>query len=189
MIDNLVRLFAKLPTVGSRSARRFVLHLLQNKEELMLPLAQSLIDTANSISNCKICGNLDSKNPCSICSNPKRNQSSICVVEDIADLWAIERSGVYNGTYHILGGTLSVLEGMGPEEINIPELIERAKEADEIIIATNATVEGQTTAHYIMEELQDFSVKITRLAQGMPIGAELDYMDEGTLSTAFKFRK
>jgi len=187
MIEELVRLFSKFPSVGRRSARRFVLHLLQNKEELMLPLAESLIKTANSISNCKICGNLDSKNPCSICINPKRNKLSICVVEDIADLWAIERSGIYNGLYHTLGGTLSVLEGRGPEDINIPELIERAKEVDEIIIATNATVEGQTTAHYIIEEL-GCNVKITRLAQGMPIGAELDYMDEGTLSTAFKFR-
>lgn len=189
MIEELTRLFSKLPSAGRRSARRFVLHLLQNKEDLMIPLAEKLLETANNIKFCSTCGNFDTVNPCKICSNSRRNNDIICVVENVGDLWAIERSSVYKGVYHVLGGNLSVLEGKTPEDINIPKLIERAKTAQEIILATNATVEGQTTAHYIMEQLAHCDVKITRLAQGIPIGAELDYIDDGTLGTAFNSRR
>lgn len=189
MIEELTRLFAKLPSAGRRSARRFVLHLLQNKDDLMIPLAEKLLETAKNIQTCPICGNFDTVNPCEICANSKRNKSIICVVENIGDLWAIERSSVYKGVYHVLGGNLSVLEGKTPEDIKIPQLIERARDAEEVILATNATVEGQTTAHYITEQLADCDVKITRLAQGIPIGAELDYIDDGTLGTAFTTRR
>lgn len=190
-IDILIRLIAKLPGIGQRSSRRIVLHLLKNKESLMLPLASALVKTAESMRICEECGNLDNASPCAICSGVKRDSSVICVVEDVVDLWAFERGGIYRGKYHALGGTLSAMEGRGPGELNIAKLVERASrpEVEEVIIATNATMEGQTTAHYITDKLAGCNVKISRLAYGMPIGGELDYLDEGTLSAALKARQ
>ncbi len=189
-IHNLINLFSRLPGLGPRSARRTVLKLIRHKEKLMLPLAQSLQNAASSIKTCNICGNLDTADPCSICSDHKRDPSIICVIEDLSDLWAMERSAMFRGYYHILGGTLSAIDGTGPDALRIPALIERAgnTEVEEVIIATNATVDGQTTAHYITDKLQGSNVRITRLAQGIPIGGELDYLDEGTLGTALKAR-
>ncbi len=190
-VDRLIQLFAQLPGLGPRSARRAVLHLIKQQEKLMLPLAAALKDAAASITVCERCGNIDTTSPCGICSNPKRDPAIICVVEEVADLWAFERNNIFNGTYHVLGGTLSAIDGIGPDELRIGALIARASapEVKEVIIATNATVDGQTTAHYITDRLRDAQVTITQLAQGIPIGAELDYMDEGTLSAALKSRK
>jgi recombination protein RecR len=189
-IEQLIQQFAKLPGLGQRSARRVVLHLIRNREKLVSPLVQTLQSVTDSIHTCSQCGNLDSQNPCSICSDTRRDHSVICVVEDIADLWAIERSHTFRGLYHVLGGTLSALDGRGPDEINLASLAHRVKEsgAKEVIIATNATVDGQTTAHYITDLLSGSSVTLSRLAQGIPFGGELDYLDDGTLNAAFKAR-
>ncbi len=190
-IEQLAKLFSKLPGLGGRSAKRIVLHLLNRKETLMLPLAEMLEKTAAAIQTCETCGNLDSTSPCYVCSGEKRDQSTLCIVEEVADLWAMERSKTYRGVYHVLGGTLSALEGRGPEQLNIQRLVQRVETGSitEVILATNATIDGQTTAHYITERLKAFEgVKISRIAQGIPMGGELDYLDDGTLGAALMAR-
>ena len=189
-IDSLIQLLAKLPGLGPRSARRAVLHLIKHRETLLSPLTRALEDAAQNITACSTCGNIDTRDPCTVCRNPKRNDTQICVVENVADLWALERTPAYGGRFHVLGGTLSALDGVGPEDLNIPGLLKRAKSdvVLEVILATNATVDGQTTAHYIAERLSDCNVKISGLAHGVPVGGELDYLDEGTLSAALKAR-
>ncbi len=189
-IDELIRLFSKLPGMGPRSARRAVLHLVRQKESLMGPLATTLGSAMESIRTCTSCGNLDTIDPCHICSDDRRDPSVICVVEELADLWAIERCNLFRGRYHVLGGTLSALDDRGPSQLNIESLIQRAEkgEVKEIILATNATLEGQTTAHYLTTRLAPFSLNISRLAQGIPMGGELDYLDDGTLGAALKAR-
>jgi recombination protein RecR len=189
-LDRLVQLLAKLPGLGPRSARRAALHLLKRRESLMEPLASALTDAAQRIRACSICGNLDTADPCGICRDPKRDAGLVCVVEDVADLWAIERSSAYRGRYHVLGGTLSALDGVGPEDLHIDALVRgvTAGGAREVILAMNATVEGQTTAHYIMDRLAGSGTQVSRLAHGVPMGGELDYLDEGTLSAALAAR-
>ncbi len=193
-LQNLIKLFAKLPSLGQRSARRIVLHLLNNKDNAMLPLINSLQETLKTTKHCQICGNLDSFEICTICKNQSRDNNLICVVEEVSDLWAIEKSGIFNGKYHILGGVLSAINGKGPADLNIEQLINRIKNAQpdgkpkEIILATNSTMEGQTTAYYLVELLKEFNIKISKLTAGIPIGSELDYLDEGTLGIAFKTR-
>lgn len=190
-IDALARILSKLPGLGPRSARRAVLHLLKKKESLMLPLAATLKDTAERVGTCDICGNLDTNNPCGICTDTRRDPSSICVIEDVSDLWALERSGAFRGLYHVLGGTLSALDGIGPDNLNIQNLLNRVDggSVKEVILATNATVDGQTTAHYLMDKLQPFNLTVSQLAHGVPMGGELDYLDEGTLLAALKSRR
>jgi recombination protein RecR len=190
-LDTLIKLLGRLPGLGPRSARRAALALLQKKDSLMLPLAAALGETAAAIKTCSRCGNLDSADPCGVCADPARGNGMLCVVEQVADLWAIERSGAYRGRYHVLGGVLSALDGIGPEDLSIAPLIARAAEPEvgEIILALNATVDGQTTAHYLVERLAGCNVAITRLAHGVPIGGELDYLDSGTLSAALKSRR
>ncbi len=191
-IEKLVYILSKLPGLGNRSAKRIVLHLMKYKDNLMLPLSDALLDTANAIENCKICGNLDEGDTCKICASPSRSQTSICIVENVADLWALEKINVYQGLYHILGGTLSAYHERTPSEVNIDRLIERIEQSktEEVIIATNATLDGQTTAFYITEKLRAFpNIKVSRLASGIPIGGELDYLDEGTITAAFNLRQ
>ncbi len=190
-IDRLVQLFARLPGLGPRSARRAVLFLIKRRESLMLPLAQGLRDAAEAIKSCNICGNIDVNDPCLVCTDLRRDDTIICVVEDVADLWALERTSSYKGLYHVLGGTLSALDGVGPEDLSISGLITRAglDKVAEIILATSATVDGQTTAHYVAERLEGCEVKVSRLAHGVPVGGELDYLDDGTLSAALKARR
>ncbi len=189
-IDTLITQFAKLPGIGPRSARRIVLQLIRKKAQLMQPLITVLQDSLEHIVTCTDCGNIDTSDPCSICADEARDNSIICVVEDLADLWAIERSRLYKGRYHVLGGTLSAIDGRGPAALNIDALVTRAAQPEvvEIILATNATVEGQTTAHYLTERLAACSVATSRLAQGIPMGGELDYLDDGTLGAALKAR-
>lgn len=189
-LDQLIRKLARLPGLGPRSARRAVLYLLKNRDRLMVPLAQDLFDVASQVRACAECGNLDHGDKCSICRDPQRDQSCICVVEDVGDLWAMERAAVYRGVYHILGGTLSALDGRGPDDLNIDKLVRRANtlDATEVILALSATVDGQTTAHYIAKKLAATSVEVTRLAHGVPVGGELDYLDDGTLAQALKAR-
>jgi recombination protein RecR len=188
-IERLIQLLAKLPGLGPRSARRAALVLLKKRDLLLEPLAAALRDAAAAIRTCEICGNLDAASPCAICRDPRRDPHVLCVVEDVADLWALERAGVFRGRYHVLGGALSALDGVTPERLNITALLERVKSGgiEEVILAMNATVEGQTTAHYLMDMLG--AMKVTRLAHGVPVGGELDYLDEGTLSAAFKARR
>jgi recombination protein RecR len=187
-IERLIQLLAKLPGLGPRSARRAALALLKKRDTLLEPLADSLREAADAILACEVCGNLDTQSPCAICSDPRRDPHILCVVEDVADLWALERAGVFRGRYHVLGGALSALDGVTPERLNVAPLLERVKSGvDEVILAMNATVEGQTTAHYLMDLLG--GMKVTRLAHGVPVGGELDYLDEGTLSAAFKARR
>ena len=190
-IDHLIQLLARLPGFGPRSARRAALHLIKNAEALITPLALALNETAAAIRNCGICGNVDTTDPCAVCADPERDRAILCVVEDIADLWALERTGVYSGRYHVLGGRLSALDGIGPEDLSIASLVARAsgEEVAEIILATNLTVDGQTTAHYITDRLADCGVKITRLAHGVPVGGELDYLDDGTITAALRARR
>jgi recombination protein RecR len=190
-IDKLIQLLAKLPGLGPRSARRAALYLIKRREAIMAPLAAALETAAASIKTCSACGNLDTVDPCSVCTDPRRNASLVCVVEDVADLWALERTAVFKGRYHVLGGTLSVLDGVGPEDLNIPKLIARVKDdgVSEVILATNVTVDGQTTAHYIADRLKETGVAVSGLAHGVPVGGELDYLDEGTLSAALKDRR
>lgn len=189
-LEDLIRQFSKLPGLGPRSARRVVLHLIRQKDRLMTPLVASLAQVIETIKTCSVCGNLDSHDPCLICADGRRDDASICVVEEIADLWAIDRCNLFRGRYHVLGGTLSAIDDRGPEQLNIASLIERASrpEVREIILATNATLEGQTTAHYLMSRLENCNVSISRLAQGIPMGGELDYLDDGTLGAALKAR-
>ena len=188
-LDTLIRLLAKLPGLGPRSARRAALHLIKRRESLMTPLATALARAADAIRTCPVCGNLDTIEPCAICRDPERDATAICVVEDLADLWALERTGAFRGRYHVLGGTLSALDGIGPEDLTIDRLVARVNPGQELILALNATVEGQTTAHYIADRLANAGVKLSRLAQGVPIGGELDYLDDGTLTAALKSRR
>jgi recombination protein RecR len=190
-IEHLIKMLSKLPGLGPRSARRAVLHLLKNRESLMLPLSQGLARAAEVIEECALCHNLDTANPCSICASSGRDPAALCVVEDISDLWAIEKSGAFRGIYHVLGGTLSALDGVGPEDLSIPHLVARAKTGTvrEVIVALNATIDGQTTAHYIADVLQGCGVPVSQLAHGVPIGGQIDYLDDGTLATALKSRK
>ena len=190
-LERLIQLLARLPGLGPRSARRAALHLLRKREALMLPLADAIAEAAAKVRPCTECGNLDTAEPCAICADPRRDGGLICVVEQVGDLWALERTGSYRGRYHVLGGTLSALDGIGPDQLNVAGLLRRAADpaVREIILATGATVDGQTTAHYITELLQDAQVKVTRLAHGVPVGGELDYLDEGTLSAALAQRR
>jgi recombination protein RecR len=190
-LETLIQLFARVPGLGQRSARRAVLKLLQNPESRMLPLARALIDTARAIKSCERCGNLDSASPCSICTDPARDQAVICVVETVGDLWALERARVHQGLYHVLGGTLSALGGTGPADINVPLLMARLAEGEvlEVILALSATVDGAATAHYVMDRLAASGVRVTRVAQGVPIGGALDVLDDGTLATALRARR
>ena len=190
-LEKLIQLLARLPGFGPRSARRAVLHLIKNREKLLDPLTLALEDARHKVKQCSSCGNVDTVDPCSICSDPRRDHSLICVIEDVADLWALERAGAWPGLYHVLGGTLSPLDGVGPEDLSIEALITRAHapEVKEVILALNATVDGQTTAHYIADALQGTGVSLTSLAQGVPIGGELDYLDDGTIGAALRARK
>jgi len=190
-IDRLIQYLAKLPGLGPRSARRAALHLIQRRESLMAPLARAMADAAQHIRACSVCGNLDSTDPCGVCTDPRRDPAVICVVEEVADLWALDRTGSFRGRYHVLGGTLSALDGVGPEDLGIPRLVTRAREPQvtEVILATNATVDGQTTAHYIADLLADAGVAVTGLAHGVPVGGELDYLDDGTLNAALRARR
>ncbi len=212
-IDRLIQLLAKLPGFGPRSARRAALHLIKRKETLLEPLAASMAQAAHSVRSCGVCGNLDAADPCGICADDRRDRATICLVEDVADLWALERTVSYKGVYHVIGGTLSALDGRGPEDLNIASLLSRVAAGGiaEIILATSATVDGQTTAHYISDRLEDMNAEhianpganpgadrgadlaagpsITRLAHGVPVGGELDYLDDGTLSAALKARR
>lgn len=190
-LDQLIQLLSKLPGLGPRSARRAALQLIKRKDSVMRPLANALAEVAEHVNPCSTCGNLDTIDPCHICDNAKRDNTSICVIEDVADLWALERAGTFRGQYHVIGGTLSALDGVGPDDLNIVSLIERAlmDNITEVIIATNATVDGQTTAHYIADRLKDCNVAVTRLAHGVPVGGELDYLDDGTLTAALKSRR
>ena len=190
-IERLINYLSKLPGLGPRSARRAALFLLKRREALLVPLLKALESAADSIKPCMRCGNLDSQDPCAICANPERDGSIICVVEEVADLWALERTLSFKGRYHILGGLLSALDGVGPEDLNIAAILARAEAPDvtEIILAMSATVDGQTTAHYVTDRLHGLGVRITRLAHGVPVGGELDYLDDGTLSAALKARR
>jgi len=189
-IERLIQLLARLPGLGPRSARRAALHLVKKKEQLLAPLAAALTEAHDRIVTCETCGNIDTVSPCTLCRDESRDRSLICVVEEVDDLWALERAHVLNGLYHVLGGTLSPLDGVGPQDLSIDALVARAHEGQvsEIVLALNATVDGQTTAHYITDLLQEANVRVTRLAHGVPVGGELDYLDEGTLSAAMRQR-
>ncbi len=189
-IERLIQLLARLPGLGPRSARRAALHLIKKREQLMAPLQSALQVAIDKIAVCRTCGNIDSQNPCTVCTDPRRDPSIIIVVADVADLWALERAGVMNVRYHVLGGTLSPLDGVGPQDLAIDSLVSRAHDpaVKEIVLALNATVDGQTTAHYITDLLHDAGVTVTRLAHGVPVGGELDYLDDGTLSAAIRSR-
>jgi recombination protein RecR len=190
-IERLVQLLARLPGLGPRSARRAVLFLLKKKDALLVPLTTALEEAGRKIQTCRVCGNLDSAEICSVCTDPRRDAGLICVVEDVADLWALERAGVFRGRYHVLGGTLSALDGRGPDQLNLSGLVERVKAGGvrEVVLGLNATVEGQTTAHYVTDLIAGAGVSVTRLAHGVPVGGELDYLDEGTLAAAFAARR
>lgn len=190
-IERLIDLMARLPGLGPRSARRAVLHMLRKREAVMAPLAQSLAQTVLTARDCTICGNIGTNDPCDICRDPRRSTGELCVVETVSDLWAMERGQVFKGRYHVLGGTLSALDGIGPDELHIPRLVARVVEENisEVILALNATVEGATTGHYIADALLPSAVSVTSLAQGVPIGGELDYLDDGTIGAALRARK
>ena len=189
-IERLIQLLAKLPGLGPRSARRAALHLIRKREELLGPLANAMQVAKDRILTCTACGNVDTRDPCTVCADPRRDPAMLVVVETVADLWALERAAALRARYHVLGGTLSPLDGVGPRDINLDTLVTRVSEGEirEIILAVNATVDGQTTAHYITDILSHLDVKITRLAHGVPVGGELDYLDEGTLSAAIRQR-
>jgi len=191
-LEHLMRLLSNLPGLGNRSARRIALHLLSKRGSLMMPLAHALQDAAENVKNCGICGNLDMVDPCSVCCDHKRSKTQICVVAQVSDVWAIERTGSYKGSYHVLGGLLCALDGIGPQDLRIDRLVERVKEGgdnlSEVILALSATVDGQTTAHYISDHLNPLGVKISHLAHGVPVGGELDYLDDGTIITALRER-
>ena len=189
-IERLIQLLARLPGLGPRSARRAALFLIKKREQIMGPLASALQTALEKIQICRTCGNIDTQNPCTVCTDPRRDPTIIVVVADVADLWALERAHAVNARYHVLGGTLSPLDGIGPQDLTINALVTRAHDpvVTEVILALNATVDGQTTAHYITDLLQDANVKVTRLAHGVPVGGELDYLDEGTLSAAMRQR-
>jgi recombination protein RecR len=189
-IERLIGLLAKLPGMGPRSARRAALKMLQRPETQMLPLATALAEAARAVRPCGVCGNLDSQDPCAICSDPRRDRSVICVVEGVGDLWALERAAVFHGLYHVLGGTLSALAGVGPEDLNVASLLARIErgEIGEVILALSATVDGATTAHWLSDRLKPLGVEVTRVAQGVPIGGALDVLDDGTLAAALRAR-
>lgn len=189
-IEKLIQLLARVPGLGPRSARRAALFLIKKKETLLKPLGQAMQDSAEKIRVCSVCGNVDSSDPCLICTDPLRDQSTIIVVEDISDLWALERAGTMQVKYHVLGGHLSPLDGIGPDDLNIASLVNRVAQGEvkEVILAVNATIEGQTTAHYLTDQLSPYPIKITRLAHGVPVGGELDYLDDGTLAAALRAR-
>ncbi len=190
-IEKLIQLLARLPGLGPRSARRAVLHLIKNREKLMDPLTVALEDARDTVSVCHECGNVDSCNPCTICADPRRDRSMICVVEEVGDVWALERANAWSGLYHVLGGTLTALGGVTPDDLSIGQLLSRAGNGTvkEVVLATNATVDGQTTAHYITERLKEQGLATSRLAHGVPVGGELDYLDEGTLTQAIRARR
>jgi recombination protein RecR len=190
-IERLIQVMAKLPGLGPRSARRAALYLIKNRDKVLGPLAAALAEAHDKASMCSVCGNVDTRDPCTICVDERRDRSIICVVEDVGDLWALERAGALNCLYHVIGGTLSAIGGLRPEDLNISGLIKRAadRQVVEVLLALNATVEGQTTAHYITERLEGLQVQVSRLAHGVPVGGELDYLDEGTLAAAVKSRR
>lgn len=190
-IERLIQLLAKLPGLGPRSARRAVLHLMKRRDGLLVPLSEAMAAAAEAIRTCPVCGNLDSRSPCTVCADPARDRTTVCVVEDAGDLWALERTRSYRGLYHVLGGTLSALHGVGPDDLTIDGLVDRARsgEVREIILALNATVDGQTTAHVVTDRLAGTGVSLSRLAHGVPVGGELDYLDDGTLTAALKARR
>ena len=190
-LQRLIDLLAKMPGLGPRSAKRAALYLLKKREPVMRPLAFALADAADKVKACAVCGNWDSIDPCAVCADPMRNRALLCVVQDVGDLWALERAGAHRGVYHVLGGLLSPLDGVGPDDLNIGRLVERVKAGDvtEVILALAATVDGQTTAHYLSEQLEGAGVSVTRLSQGVPVGGELDHLDEGTLAAAMKTRR
>lgn len=189
-IERLIQLLAKVPGLGPRSARRAALHLIKKKDQLLGPLAAAMGEALDKVRVCSTCGNVDTSDPCTICGDPRRDPATLIVVEDVSDLWALERASAMNVRYHVLGGTLSPLDGVGPDQLNIRSLVDRvtAGEVKEVILAVNATVEGQTTAHYLTDQLSGLDVKVTRLAHGVPVGGELDYLDEGTLTAALRSR-
>ncbi len=190
-IERLIALLARLPGLGPRSARRAALQLIKKRESLLEPLARAMEEAARTIRSCAVCGNVDTVDPCHICDDAARDASLLCVVEDVADLWALERTGAWTGRYHVLGGTLSAIDGVGPDDLRIPALAERvaAGGVADVVLATNLTVDGQTTAHYITERLAPSGVKVTLLAHGVPVGGELDYLDDGTLTAALRARR
>ncbi|OYR19818.1 recombination mediator RecR [Brucella thiophenivorans] len=189
-IERLIQLLARVPGLGPRSARRAALYLIKKKEALLVPLGGAMQEAAEKVRICSCCGNVDTSDPCTICTDDRRDPAILIVVEDVSDLWALERAGTMNVRYHVLGGRLSPLDGIGPDDLNIKGLVERVAsgEVKEVILAVNATVEGQTTAHYITDQLTNFEVRVTRLAHGVPVGGELDYLDEGTLAAALRAR-
>lgn len=190
-IETLANALARLPGLGPRSARRAVLWLVKNREQALPTLLTALGAVQDTLVECDTCGNVDTKNPCGICADPRRDQKSLCVVEDVADLWALDRARLFTGRYHVLGGKLSALDGIGPEDLNVASLLVRVEQGgiDEVVLAMNATLEGQTTAHYLAERLEAFPLRITQLAHGLPVGGELDYLDEGTLAQALRARR
>jgi recombination protein RecR len=190
-IEKLIQLLARLPGLGPRSARRAALHLLKRRESLLDPLMRALDEVARTVKACGQCGNLDTADPCAICADPRRDAGLVCVVAEVGDLWALERSGAFKGRYHVLGGMLSALDGIGPEKLNIAGLVGRAErgEVREAILALDATVDGQTTAHYIADRLAGTAAKVSRLAHGVPVGGELDYLDDGTIAAALNARR
>ena len=190
-IERLIQLLAKLPGLGPRSARRAALFLIKNRERLLAPMALAMAEAQEKVTICTACGNVDTVDPCTLCTDVRRDRTTICVVEEVGDLWALERAGAWTGLYHVLGGTLSAIEGVRPEDLAIGSLIERAGagEVKEVVLALNATVEGQTTAHYITERLKTLGIAASRLAHGVPVGGELDYLDEGTLTQAIRARR
>ncbi len=190
-IERLIQLLAKLPGLGPRSARRAALHLIKNRDKLLAPLATAMAEARDKVKICCHCGNVDTADPCTLCRDPGRDRALICVVEEVGDLWALERAGAWSGLYHVLGGTLSAVEGIRPEDLSIAPLLERAANEGikEVVLAVNATVEGQTTAHYITERLKELNIPASRLAHGVPVGGELDYLDEGTLTQAMRARR
>lgn len=190
-IQRLIQILSKLPGLGPRSGRRLALYLLKKREQVFRPLIEVMKEAEAKIVTCSICHNLDTLNPCSICQDPKRDIHQLCVVEDVTDLWAIERANIFRGQYHILGGVLSAIDGIGPQQLNMETLLARLSQSSikEVVLALSATVDGQTTIHYLIDQLKEFPVMLTTLAHGVPIGGELDYLDEGTLFTAFQARK
>ena len=190
-IERLIQLLAKMPGLGPRSARRVALFLIKNRERLLAPLAAAMAEAHEKVTICSECGNVDTVDPCTLCTDPRRDRTMVCVVEEVGDLWALERAGAWSGLYHVLGGTLSAIEGVRPEDLSIAALIERAgaTQVKEVVLALNATVEGQTTAHYITEKLKAMGIGASRLAHGVPVGGELDYLDEGTLTQAIRARR
>lgn len=190
-IEALAQALARLPGLGPRSARRAVLHLIKRRQSALDPLLAALQDVAARLSTCSTCGNVDTKDPCTICRDPRRDDKSLCVVEEVADLWALDRSRLFPGRYHVLGGRLSALDGVGPDDLGIDGLVRRvaAGGIDEVVLAMNATLEGQTTAHYLAERLEGLPVRLSQLAHGLPVGGELDYLDEGTLAQALRARR